>query len=169
MGTSAIQRDTQLRQTPGGLVLPLPSPLLAMLPPELQGRSMSWFAQPLFFQNLLATKTATQTFQVDPSYVFAAWYGLASIRTADDQTDKSADPLTVSMTDSNNKFFNPNQTPNDLKNVFSTGGAGLPAVWPSPLIVPGATGINVTLTNLHAADNLNVRLTFMGMLIFVPR
>lgn len=153
------------RGTPGGMVLPLPSPLYAMLPAELQGRPFQHFAMPIFIPALAPGKSATGSFTVDPNFTFAAWYGVVSIRSSDDQTDRTSDPFTVSMSDSGNRFFNPSSTPLDLRTWFSTTGVNQPAVWPAPLIVPGATGINLTVTNLHAANTDNLRFAFAGILI----
>lgn len=165
MTAPPVTQAAMMRNTPGGMALALPSPLYAMLPAELQGRPFQWFAQPVNVLNLAPGVSATGNFTVDPAFTFAAWYGVVSIRSADNLTDRSTDPFTVSMSDTGNRFFNPNQTPLDIRTTFSTVGASSPAVWPAPLIVPGSTGINVTVTNLHNANTDNLRFAFMGILI----
>lgn len=163
MGTSAIMRDTQLRQTPAGLVLPLPSPLLAMLPPQLQGLPMQWWVQPINFFPINHNTAVSQGFQTDSAHYFAAWYGSISVRSSDNQTDRPNEPLLVQITDLQNLNYNPANFPVDVRNVFGT--AQLPAVWPSPLIVGPNGGMNFNLTNNDNANNLNVQIALLGMLI----
>lgn len=163
MGTSAIMRDSQQRQTPSGLTLPLPSPLLAMLPPGLQGRPMQWWNQPVNFFPINHNTAQQQGFTTDANHFFAAWYGCISVRSADNQTDEPNMPLLVQITDTQNLNYNPANFPVDVRNVF--GSAQLPAVWPAPLIIGPNGGLNFFLTNNHNANDLNVQIALVGMLI----
>ena len=163
MGASVIQRDTQLRQTPGGLVLPLPSPLLAMLPPALQGLPMQYWLQPINWLNLIHNTTIPGQFVTDSSHYLAAWYGCISVRSSDNQTDRPNEPLFAQITDTHNLNYNPAQTPIDVRNFL--GSAQLPAVWPAPLIVPPNSGLVMQLTNNDNVNALNVQVVFVGVLI----
>ncbi len=163
MGASVIQRDTQQRQTPAGLTLPLPSPLLAMLPPFLQGQPMQWWNQPINWFPINHNTTLPGQFATDNSHYLAAWYGCMSVRSSDNQTDQPNMPLMVQITDTHNLNYNPAQFPVDVRNVFGT--AQLPAVWPAPIIIPPNSGLVIQLTNNHNANNLNVQASFVGVLI----
>ena len=162
--TAAVQQ----RQTPAGLVLPLPSPLLAMLPDDLQGLPMQWWMQPADALNLAPLAAVVAPFTTDSSHYFAAWYGCVSIRSANDQTDLTlAFPATVAITDTRNDNYGPALRPVDIRNVFGT--ASQPAIWPSPLIIPPNSGLNIQVTNLHVATAANFRFCFLGMLISTNR
>src|SRR3954451_3208031 len=115
MTAPPITQAAMMRNTPGGLAMPLPSPLYAMLPAELQGRPYQWFAYPANALALAPGASNTVGFMVDPNFTFAAWYGVVSIRSNDNLVDRSADPFTVSMSDTGNRFFNPNATPLDIR------------------------------------------------------
>jgi hypothetical protein len=160
---NTMQRDAMLRQTPGGILLPLPSPLLAALPAELQGLPMQWFIEPLTMLAVAPGASATNTFQTDRTHAFAAWYGALKVRSADDQTDRDADPAAFQMTDTNNLVYQPPQAPIDV--ALAWGNAKQPAVWPSPLVVGPNSGVTLTVTNQHAANTNNYRFAFMGVLI----
>lgn len=166
MGSSVITSNIAQRQTPAGLTLPLPSPLLAMLPPALQGYPMQWWNQPVNFFPINHNTTAVQGFTTDNTHFLAAWYGCVSVRSNDNQTDEPNMPLLVSITDTKNLNYNPAGFPIDVRNVF--GSAQQPAVWPMPLIVANNGGLNLSLTNNHNANNLNVQFAFLGVLISVP-
>jgi len=159
-------RDAMLREGPSGLVLPLPSPMLAQLPERLQGKPMQWYVNPVNVLAVAATKSAPGSFQTDRTHAFAAWFGVVSIRSSDDQTDHPTDPATVSMTDSQNNQYNPQAFPIYLTSAFGLT-ASLPAVWPAPLVVDPNNGINLNVTNLHAANTNNYRFAFIGQLITV--
>lgn len=160
-----ISEQVMQRQTPAGLVLPLPSPLLAMLPAFLQGRQMQWWTQPANALNLAALATAVAGFATDSTHYFAAWYGCVSVRTANDQADLPNHPATVLITDTHNLNYQPANVPADIRNVFGT--AQQPAIWPSPLIIEPNSGINVQVANLHAATAANFRFAYLGVLISV--
>lgn len=165
--TAPIQA-AMMRQTPAGLTLPLPSPLLAMLPDELQGLPMSWWVQPANALALNPLAAAPAAFVTDSTHYLAAWYGCVSIRSSNDQTDLTlAFPATVQMTDTQNLNYGPAAVPADIRNVFGT--ASQPAVWPSPLIVKPNSGINVLVTNLHTTQAANFRFAFLGVLISTNR
>lgn len=166
-----MTRAIQQRQTPGGIVLPLPSPLLAMLPPNLQGLPMTayWANFPLIALTAAggATPTATGTYNQNPNYWLAAWFGLASLRSTDNQTDRSTSPLTAQLSDNNNTLFQPQGTATDIRNFFSTIGISSPAVWVSPVLVPPSGALNLQLTNLDTVNAINARCTLVGVLIQV--
>ena len=152
------------RQTPSGLTLPLPSPLLAMLPSNLQGKPMQWWAQPANALNVAALSPGVAQFVTDSNHYFAAWYGCVSVRAVGDQTDLTLNfPTTLTLTDVQNLNYGPPAVPNDLRNVF--GSAAQPAIWPMPLIIAPNSGLIVTLQNLHATQAANYRFTWLGALI----
>lgn len=159
-----ISSQIMQRQTPGGLTLPLPSPLLAMLPDHLQGKPMQWWMQPANALGVAATTAKPAAFTTDSTHYLAAWYGCVSIRSSDDQTDLgNAFPATVTMADSHNLNYGPVAVPVDIRNVFGT--ATQPAIWPSPLIIEPNAGLTVQVTNLHAVTTANFRFAFLGVLI----
>lgn len=163
-------RDTMERQTPGGIVLPLPSPLLGMLPPELQPLPMKvfWANFPLF--SLAASPAAgasqTQTYQNPPNYWLAAWFGTASLRSSDEQTDRSSSPVVISnFTDNANTLYQTQGTQADIRNFFGVQGISQPAVWAQPLMLIPNGALNLTLQSLDTANALHARITMMGVLI----
>jgi hypothetical protein len=159
-----ISSQVMQRQTPLGLTLPLPSPLLAMLPEDLQGRAMQWWVQPANALNVIHNAAGVAGFATDSSHFFAAWYGCVSIRSADDQTDLTLNfPATVLITDTHNLNYQPANVPADIRNVFGT--ATQPSIWPSPLIVEPNSGLNIAVTNLHNATAANFRFAYLGVLI----
>src|SRR5665213_752774 len=138
---NTIQRDTMARNTPDGLVLPLPSPLLAMLPPALQGYPMQWFVEPIIMLAVPPLGTQTKGFTTDNSHVFVAFYGSLKVRSSDNQTDRDTDPAAFTMTDTQNLVYQPPGTQIDTADVW--GNAKQPAIWPVPLIIPTNNGINL--------------------------
>lgn len=160
------QRDAMARNTPNGLVLPLPSPLLAMLPPDLQGYPMQWFVEPIVLLAIAPNTAKTGSFTTDNTHVFVAFYGCLKVRSNDNQTDRDTDPAAFSMTDTQNLVYQPPAALIDIADVW--GNAKQPAIWPVPLIVPTNGGINLTVTNQSNANTNNYNFAFMGCLIKVP-
>lgn len=158
-----------LRETPGGIVLPLPSPLLGMLPPRLQELPMKvfWAAWAFFALTVSAgaNPAATLAWQNSPNYWFAAWFGIISLRSGDRQTDRSASPLTASLTDNALTSYQTQQQPVDVRNWFSTAGISQPAVWPAPLLVRPNGTLNLTLTNQDTANDISAQPVAVGVLI----
>lgn len=156
--------DTKRRELPSGLVLPLPSPLIAMLPEDLQGKPMQWFTFPINVLALAPGVTSQGAFTCDRNHAFAAWFGTVSIRSSDNLTDRPTDPFTVSMTDTQNNQYNPAGFPIYITNAFGIS-AAQPGLWPSPLVVRENNGINLSVANLHNANTDNLRFAFVGVLI----
>ena len=167
--TAPAMQAVQQRSTPGGIVLPLPSPLLGMLPPRLQGLPMTayWANFPLAALTAAggATPSVQVTYNQNPNYWLAAWFGIISLRSSDNQTDRSTSPLTATLTDNNNNQYQPNNTQTDIRNFLSTAGISSPAVWPMPVLVPPSGALNLVLTNLDNANAINARVTLAGVLI----
>lgn len=168
MTAPAVVRDAKMRETPSGLVLPLPSPLLAMLPEELQGLPMQWFTFPINVLALAPNTAAQGSFTCDRNHAFACWFGTVSIRSSDNQTDRPTDPATYAMTDTQNNQYNPANFPILVQLSFGTSAAS-PGIWPSPLVVSENNGINLNVTNLHAANTNNLRFAFTGVLIDITK
>lgn len=163
---NTMQRDAIARMSPNGLVLPLPSPLLAMLPPKLQTYPMQWFIEPIVLGNVAPLTSLTGQFTTDNSHVFAAFYGSLKVRSADNQTDRDVDPAAFRMTDTQNLQYQP---PGVLIDVTTVWGSGKqPAIWPVPLIVRQNNGIILTVTNQSNANTNNYNFEFIGVLIKVP-
>lgn len=162
-------RDTMERQTPAGIVLPLPSPLLGMLPPELQSMPMKifWANWPTFALTAAggATPQATLAWQNIPQYWFAAWFGVVSLRSSDNQTDRSTSPLLAAITDNANTLYQTQGTQTDIRNFFSTAGISQPAVWPQPMLVIPNGALTLTLNNLDTVNAINARPCAVGVLI----
>ncbi len=169
MTAPPLIRAAQQRSTPAGIVLPLPSPLLAMLPPRLQGLPMQayWANFPTAVLTAAggATPVVTVTYNQNPNYWLAAWFGVASLRSSDNQTDRSTSPLTAVLSDNNNTLFQPQNTQTDIKNLFGLSGISSPAVWPTPLLVPPSGALILGLTNLDNVNAINARVTLAGVLI----
>lgn len=163
---TALQRDAQARNLPSGLVLPLPSPLMAALPDYLQGKPQTWFAMPVDIPAVAPGQPGTGQFATDRNHAFVGWYGVVNIRSQDNLTDKSADPWTVSMTDTQNNNYLPQGKQTFGTNLFGTGAAN-PGLWSGPLVVDPNNGVIVNVTNLHNADTLNFRFAFVGQLVTV--
>lgn len=163
---NVMQRDAAARQTPTGLVLPLPSPLLAMLPPELQGLPMQWFVEPIIILAVPPLTARTGQWTTDKNHAFAAFYGSLKVRSSDNQTDRDADPAAFIMTDTQNQQYQPPGQLIDVANAW--GNAKQPAIWPVPLVVGPNSGIILTVTNQSAANTNNYNFAFMGALIDVP-
>lgn len=161
-----------LRQTPAGITLPLPSPLLGMLPPKLQKYPMKAFWLNFPLAALLAAPASGAQVNVsagvNPNFWFAGWYGVISLRSSDNQTDRSTSPLTATMTDNDNFQYQPQNTTTDIRNFLSTAGTSQPAVWASPLIIPPSGQITLTLQSLDTVNAVNARVTFVGVLIQAP-
>ena len=158
-----------MRQTPAGIVLPLPSPLLGMLPAFLQGLPMKvfWAAWQTFQLTVSGGATPSQTlpWTNSPNYWFAGWFGVVSLRSTDFQTDRSSSPLTASITDNANTIYQTDGVQVDIRNFFSTAGISAPAVWAQPLIVKPQGSLNLTLTNLDNANAISAQPVAMGVLI----
>lgn len=161
------QRDAIMRQTPNGLVMPLPSPLLAMLPDALQGLPMQWFEEPIRIAGVAPNQPGTGQFTTDITHAFAAFYGALKVRSNDNQTDRDADPASFSMTDTQNLQYQPPSVPIDI--TLTWGSGRQPALWPVPLIVKPNNGIILTVTNQSNANTNNYNFLFMGVLITVPK
>lgn len=161
-----LQRDTAARQTPSGLVLPLPSPLLAMLPPALQSFPMQWFTFPIKIVSVAPLASASGQFTTDINHVFAAFWGSLKVRSGDNQTDRDADPAAYVMSDTHNLQYQPPGTLIDVADTW--GNAKQPAIWPVPLIIPQNNGIILTATNQSNANTNTYNFTFNGALISVP-
>lgn len=162
-GPNVIQRDTIARQNPTGLVLPLPSPLLAMLPPDLQSYAMQWFIEPIQMLAVAVNGSQTGSFTTDKNHSFAAWYGSLDVRSSDNQTDRNTDPARFSMTDTQNLQYQPPGIAIPTKNAWGT--AAQPAIWPAPLVVRPNSGIKLTVFNLSNANINNYDFAFIGVLI----
>ncbi len=165
-GPNVNQRDQAARQSPGGITLPLPSPLLAMLPPMLQGYPMAWFIEPITILSVAPGASETEQFTTDSTHVHVSWWGSLKVRSADNQTDRDADPSSYQMTDTQTLGYQPPGASIDTALVW--GNAKQPAVWPVPLIVKQNNGIILTVTNEHAANTNNYFFAFVGVLIKVP-
>jgi hypothetical protein len=163
---NTMQRDAAFRQSPDGLVLPLPSPLLAMLPPEYQGFPMQWFVEPIIILAVAPTTSKQGTFTTDKNHAFATFWGSLKVRSQDNQTDRDADPAVVSMSDTSNLQYQPQATGIDV--ALEWGNAKQPAIWPVPLLVKPNSGIILTVTNQSAANTNNYNFGFIGALITVP-
>jgi hypothetical protein len=163
---NVMQRDAGARQSPGGLVLPLPSPLLAMLPPMLQDKPMQWFVQDVPVLALAPGVSKAGQFSTDQTHAYAAFYCSLDVRSADLQTDRNADPASLTMTDTQNLVYQTAATTIPTVNVFGSGKQ--PAIWPVPLIVKQNNGIILTVTNESLANTNTYRFSFMGVLIKVP-
>ncbi len=168
---NTMQRDATLRQFPDGLVLPLPSPLLAMLPPALQGLPMQWFQQPIRILGAAGTGLApglsgSGQFTTDKNHVMVSFYGSLKVRSSDNQTDRDADPAAFVMTDTSNRQYQPQGILVDVAGVWGSGKQ--PAIWPVPLITPQNSGIILTVTNQSNANTNNYNFLFVGVLITVP-
>lgn len=161
-----MQRDSNWRETPSGLTLPLPSPLMAMLPPNLQGYPMQWFIEPVQILAVGPLATKTNGFTTDGTHVHVSFYGSLKVRSQDNQTDRDTDPAAFSMADTLTLQY---QTSGILVDTaLAWGNAKQPAVWPVPLIVPQNSGINITIVNESNANTNNYNFAFMGVLIKVP-
>jgi hypothetical protein len=163
---NVMQRDAAARQNPSGLTLPLPSPLLAMLPPQLQGLDMQWWEFPIIMLAVPPLGSKTQQFTTDKNHAFAAFWGSLKVRSSDNQTDRDADPAATTMTDTQNLAYQPPGVVIDIANTF--GNAKQPAIWPVPLIVKTNNGIILTVTNQSNANTNNYNFCFAGALIVVP-
>lgn len=160
------QRDATMRQTPNGLTMPLPSPLLAMLPDVLQGLDMQWFVEPVRIAGLAPLQSNSGQFTTDKNHAFAAFYGSLKVRSNDNQTDRDTDPAAYTMTDTANLVYQPQSTPIDTAGAWGSGKQ--PALWPVPLIVKPNSGIILTVTNQSSANTNNYNFLFVGVLITVP-
>lgn len=163
---NTMQRDATARQSPNGLVLPLPSPLLAMLPEALQGLPMQWFVEPIIITGVAPSTAKQGSFTTDKNHAFVGFYGSLKVRSSDNQTDRDADPAAFIMTDTQNLQYQPTSTLIDVTLVWGSGKQ--PAIWAVPLIVGPNSGINLTVTNQHLADTNNYNFGFIGVLIDVP-
>jgi hypothetical protein len=163
---NVLQRDTVARNNPTGLVLPLPSPLLAMLPPEYQEFDMQWFIQPIIITPVAPLASANGQFTTDKNHAFASFYGSLKVRSTDNQTDRDTDPAAFTMTDTQNLQYQPPSAVIDTANAW--GSAKLPAIWPVPLLVKPNSGIILTVTNQSTANTNKYNFGFMGALITVP-
>ena len=162
MGSTAA-RDALLRQLPSGLVLPLPSPLLASLPAEYQDKPMQWFTMPITILALAAETTAAGAFNVDNKHAFASWFGNVKLRSNTDLLNRDGDPLFVAMSDNQNNNYTPANATVDVENLF--GSAKQPAIWPEPLIIAPNGTFTITATNPAGGNTLNIRFAFVGVLI----
>lgn len=160
---SALARDAMARQVPAGLVLPLPSPLLASLPAEYQDRPRQWFVMPLNILALAAATSAPGSFLVDNKHAFVAWYGTVKLRSSNDLTNRDGDPLTISMADNEQNNYTPANATVDIENLF--GSAKQPCIWPEPIIIGKNGQLTVTATNPAGGNTLNVRFAFIGVLV----
>lgn len=163
---NVMQRDAAARQSPDGLVLPLPSPLLAMLPPVLQTMPMQWFVQRLQMAAVAPLGNQTQTWTTDQNHVHVSFWGALKVRSSDNQTDRDTDPAAYTMADTQNLNY---QNPGISIDVALTwGNAKQPAIWPVPLIVRQNNGISLNVINQSNANTNNYNFGFMGVLITVP-
>lgn len=160
------QRDSNWRETPSGLTLPLPSPLMAMLPPNLQGYPMQWFVEPIDILAVTPLGTKSNQFTTDGTHVHVSFYGSLKVRSSDNQTDRDADPATYSMADTLTLQYQTSGQLLDTSLVW--GSAKQPAVWPVPLIVPQNSGIILTIVNQSTVNTNSYHFGFMGVLIKVP-
>jgi hypothetical protein len=162
-----MQRDAIARSnSPNGLVLPLPSPLLAMMPPELQGLPMEYFIQVCEMLAVAPLAQATDTWTVDKNHAFVAFVGNLKARSSDNQTNRDDDPAAFSMTDTQNLQY---QQPGQFIDVETVWGSGKqPAIWPVPLVAKPNSGITITVLNQDTANTNNYRFSFIGVLVTVP-
>jgi len=160
------QRDQAARQSPGGITLPLPSPLLAMLPPGLQGFPMAWFIEPITMLAVAPGASVTNQFTIDNTHVHVSWWGSLKVRSSDNQTDRDADPAAYAMTDTQTLGYQP--PGQKIDTTLTWGNAKQPAVWPVPLIVKQNNGVILTITNNSLANTNNYFFGFIGCLITVP-
>lgn len=163
---NVMQRDAAARQSPDGVVLPLPSPLLAMMPPALQELPMQFFYEPVRMAAVAPLGSQTQQFTTDQTHVFVGFWGSLKVRSSDNQTDRDADPAAILMTDTQNLQYQPPGVLVDVAGLF--GNAKQPAIWPVPLIVKQNSGVIVTVTNQSNANTNNYNFLFVGVLIKVP-
>ena len=160
---STLTRDAMARQVPAGLVLPLPSPLLASLPAEWQDLPRQWFAQPVSILALAAATTGNGNFLVDNRHGFCGWYGTVKLRSSNDLTNRDGDPLFISMADNQQNNYTPANATVDVENLF--GSAKQPCIWPEPIILPKNGQLTVTATNPAGGNTLNIRFLFIGVLV----
>src|SRR5690242_2924031 len=115
---NTITRDALGRETPAGLALPLPSPLLATLPAQYQAKPYQWFVMPLSILALAAATTSSGSFLVDNAHAFVGFYGTVKLRSSNDLTNRDGDPLFVSMADNQQNNYTPANATVDIENVF---------------------------------------------------
>ncbi len=169
MGTSAIQRDVQLRAQPGmpGNAVAPPSPFLGVIPPWMWERPKRLWMQPFSgatLTNIAAGAAAAGQFVVDTSLYFVAYYGTITVRAnAAGKALQTGFPMTISFATANNELFNPAQVPNDINNVLGT--AAQPSVWSLPMILQPGDTLVASLTNNHNATAVDVALSLMGFLV----
>lgn len=163
MADNAAVRAALDRQTPAGLTLPLPSPLLASLPAQYQNKPYQWFTMPVSILALAPAVTAPGSFLVDNRHVFCAWYGNVKLRSSNDLTNRDGDPLFISMADNQQNNYTPANATVDVENLF--GSAKQPAIWPEPILIEKNGQLTITASNPAGGNTLNIRFAFVGVLI----
>ena len=158
MSTGAM-RQAMNENVPTGRAIP-PHPFVGILPPELWNLTKIPFFQPFQVLGLAAGATGVATVKADPGFALVAYFANVSLRSADNVTDRTGHPVTVSISDPSGRTYNPAQMPNDIRNIMGT--AAQPSILPLPIIIMPGASLDLAFTNLHPADVLNIRGTLMG-------
>jgi len=144
----------------------MPGMMEQYLPPSLRGRVKDFFgyATGANFLPLAAATTATDTIQVNTDADFLVVLAVGRARDPADPATIFADPpITVLVTTdgSGRNLFN---RAIDWSTFF--GDAELPGLLPYPKVISGGSQLSTQLTNLDAAQDFDVRITYLGLKIF---
>jgi hypothetical protein len=132
------------------------------LPDSHKGRPKDFFVYSAEFTPLGASTTSSFTISIQADSDFLILAGVRVVTDTGNTTFVSNVPQLVTITDTGaGRTFMDRAV--HMDNLFGT--AQLPALWPYPKFVQGASALSVTLQNLDATAR-NVRLSFLGFKIF---
>lgn len=156
-----ISRSSLGGGVPAGALQPPANPFLGILPAEMWDRPKRIFFATLEALGVAPGQAGVASFRADPNHDFVGYIACGEIRANDAPgTDKSADPVVVTVQLEDGTQFQQAGKANAFANLF--GSAKQPALWTLPLIIPAGQSVSFTFTNLHNADTLNIRATVQG-------
>jgi hypothetical protein len=151
---------------PSTVVVRVPHPIIGELPPGLRRRLKDKFAYGADFLPLAAGLTATQQVNIEADSDFAIVSAQAIVTSDDNLTLQTFSPFLVDFRDtgSGRTFFN---APRHFNTIFGT--AEAPAYWWRMGYLKrlrASSTLSVTIQNLNAATDFNIRITLDGFKIF---
>jgi hypothetical protein len=145
-------------------ITPALNPFFGLLPQELWDKAKDFFIYGADWTSLDASETETQDIAIESDSDFLIVAGNAvAYASASPETVIDDRPFTVQIYDNGSGRRAMNR-PIHIDNFFGDG--KLPGYWPFPKLIPRASTLSTTLTNLDTANAYVVKIGYMGFKIF---
>ena len=145
-------------------ITPALNPFFGLLPQELWDKAKDFFIYAADWLPLSASETETQDIAIESDSDFLIVAGnIAAYEASTPETVIDDRPFTATIFDNGSGRRAMNR-PVHVDNFYGDG--RLPGYWPFPKLIPRASTLSTTLTNLDTATDYIVKVAYMGFKIF---